>query len=200
VRSIRYSTVTAAVVLAIAILLQGCQTQPEVRADYDHAADFSKYRTFNFVPQPSTEKLGYSSLTTQEIKNAVSAELQKRGYQLDTENPDLLVNFSGKLREKQEIESVPGPYYGYRFGFYGPWPGYALGSDIYTVNYKEGTLNVDLIDASRMQMVWEGVAVGEVTQKQLENREASINTTVQDIFAKFPFQAGQSEPIKTAEK
>ena len=186
-----------AVVVAHALLMQGCVTKPTVRADYDHAADFSKYRSFNFVAPLSTDKLGYASLTTQQLKAAVTQQLQQRGYQLDAK-PDLLVNFSGRLQEKQSIESSPSPYYGYRY--YGAWPGYSMGSDVYTVNYTEGTLNVDLVDAQNMRMVWEGVTVGEVTKKHLKDREATINKAVGNIFAKYPFQAGVAQPVATAAK
>ena len=171
-----------------------------MRSDFDKSTDFGKYRTYNFVSQPSTDKLGYSSLVTQQLETAVSAEMQKRGYTM-AQNPDLLVNFSGKLQKMQDVRSTPsavGPYYGYRTGFYGVWPGYA--NDVYTVNYTEGTLNIDLIDASGMRMVWEGVGVNEVTKEDLQNRAAALSKAVADIFKKFPFQAGQSQPVGSTAK
>jgi hypothetical protein len=201
-RSIR--VVTCFLVMGLLItgaLLQGCASKPDIRSDYDHAADFGKYRTFNFVDPLSTDKMGYSSLITQQLKTSVTQQMQQRGYQLDTTSPDLLVNFSGRLQDKQEIQSSPsmGPYYGYRAGYYGAWPGYT--NDVYTVNYTMGTLNVDIVDAQTKRMVWEGVAVGEVTKKHRENREAAIDKAVTGIFAKFPFQAGTAQPVlKTAEK
>jgi hypothetical protein len=192
---------TVVVLSVLAVLMQnGCATKPNIRADYDHSADFAKYRTFNFASPLSTDKLGYSSLVTQQLKSSVTAQMEQRGYKLDPSNPDLLVNFSGKLQEKQEIESAPGPYYGYRSGFYGAWPGYAMGNEVYTVNYTEGTLNVDMVDASRMQMVWEGVIMGEIKKEHLQNREATIDKAVAQIFTKYPFQAGTAQPIATAEK
>ena len=199
IRLVTYLLVLA--LLAAAVLLQACASKPDIRADYDHSADFAKYRTFNFVERLSTDKMGYSSLVTQALKTSVTNQMQQRGYQLNTADPDLLVNFSGKLQDKQEIQSSPsaGPYYGYRAGWYGAWPGYS--NDVYTVNYTMGTLNVDMIDARTMQMVWEGVAVGEVTKKHRENREAAIDKAVTGIFAKFPFEAGTAQPVlKTAEK
>jgi hypothetical protein len=127
------------------------------------------------------------------VELAVRNEMEKRGYVLDPK-PNLLVNFSGKLQEKQEIQSSPGNYYGYRG--YGAWAGYGyVGGDVYTVNYTTGTLNVDLIDAGRNQMVWEGVAVGEVTKKHLENRKASIDKAISHIFSKYPFRAGSGQPV-----
>lgn len=186
-----------AVVVAGALLMQGCATKPTVRAEYDQGVDFSKYHSFNFASPLSTDKQGYSTLVTQQLKSAVTHEMQQRGYTLDS-TPDLLVNFSGRLEDKQSIESTPTAYYGYRY--YGAWPGYSMGSDVYTVNYTQGTLNVDLIDAKSMQMVWEGVTVGEVTKKHLKNREEAINKAVGNVFAKYPFQAGNAQPIEVATK
>jgi hypothetical protein len=182
------------------LILQGCATHPNVRSEYDRAADFSRYHTFNFVSPLTTDKLGYSSLLTQQLKTAVTMQMEQRGYKL-APDPDLLVNFSGKLQEKVDVESSPaysGSYYGYRAGYYGAWPGYAMGSDVYTVRYNEGTLNVDVIDAHTMQMVWEGVTVGEVKQKHLKDREATINKAVSNIFAQYPFRAGTAQPVATA--
>lgn len=200
-RSIRLVTCLLVLgLLIMATLLPACATKPDIRSDYDHSADFARYRTFNFVERPSTDKMGYSSLITQALKTSVANQLQQRGYRLDTASPDLLVNFSGKLQDKQQVESSPAVgYYGYRGGWYGAWPGYA--NDVYTVNYTMGTVNVDLIDARTMRMVWEGVAVGEVTEKHRENREAAIDKAIGAMFAKYPFQAGTAQPVvKTAEQ
>jgi hypothetical protein len=180
--------------LASVTLFQGCASKPDLRADYDKSVDFAKYRSFNFVKTPSTETLGYGNLVTQQMESSIKSELEKRGYS-QADKPDLLVNFSGKLQEKADIQSTPsaGYYYGYRG--YGAWPGYAYGTDVQTVRYTVGTINVDLIDAGRNQMVWEGVAVGEVTKKHLENREAAIAKAIEKIFSKYPFRAGVGEPV-----
>jgi Domain of unknown function (DUF4136) len=177
-------------------LLGGCASSPKVRSDYDQTADFGSFHTFGFVTQPGTEREGYSTLLTRDIENAVTAQMQQRGYVL-SENPDLLVNFAGKLQEKQSIQSAPGPYYGYRT--YGAWAGYGWGG-VYSVNYTEGTLNIDIIDAARKQMVWEGVAVGEVHDKDLSNKQDKVNQVVAEVFAKYPFRAGASTPTEIASK
>jgi hypothetical protein len=190
----RTSLSLAFLLLASVALLQGCASKPDLRADYDKSADFAKYHSFNFVKTPSTDTLGYGNLITQQIEGAIRTELEKRGYKL-ADSPDLIVNFSGKLQEKTDIQSTGGGYYGYRG--YGAWPGYAYGNDVHTVRYTVGTINVDLVDSGRNQMVWEGVAVGEVTKKHLENREAAIAKAIEKIFSKYPFRAGVGQPVVT---
>lgn len=176
--------------LGLLALLTACTSSPDITTDYDHAVDFSRYRTFAFEPKLATDSAGYSSLSTQRIKAAVRREMTARGYVYDEANPDLLVNFAGKQEDKVRVTQTPVPmgyygYYGYRTGLYGPWPGYVM--DTQVDQYTQGTLNVDLIDRARQQMVWEGVAIGRVTQAMKDAPEQTINDTVAQIFAKYPF-------------
>ena len=176
-----------------AAMMRACETEPAVRSQYDKTADFGAYRTFNCVSPLATEKLGYSTLVTQTLKNAVIQQMQERGYVL-SERPDLLVDFSAKLEEKRALRST-GSYYGYRTGSYSPWMNY---SHVDAYNYREGTVNIDLVDASRKQMVWEGVGMGEVSEEKMQNRERAIADAVASIFAKYPFRAGESQPLNRA--
>jgi hypothetical protein len=47
-------------------------------------------------------------------------------------------------------------------------------------------LNIDVIDAARKQMVWEGLAVGRVTDKTMDNLKPAIGEAVTAIFSKYP--------------
>jgi hypothetical protein len=49
--------------------------------------------------------------------------------------------------------------------------------------YKQGTLIIDLIDASTKELVWRGVGKSEITN---EDREEQIKQVVSDILAKYP--------------
>ena len=173
-----------------AAMMQACETEPAVRSQYDKTADFGAYRTFNFVSPLATDKLGYSTLVTQALKDAVIKQMLDRGYML-SDSPDLLVDFSAKLEQKQELRSS-GSYYGYRTGLYSPWMNY---SHVYAYNYREGTINIDLVEARRRQMVWEGVGIGQVSEEKLQNRQRAIADAVASIFVKFPFRAGVSQPV-----
>lgn len=180
--------------LAVALFaLATCAFDPTIHSDYDRTADFSRYRTFGFEPRLGTDQAGYSSLTTQRVKAAMMREMTARGYTFTETSPDLLVNASGKLQNRADVMTTPVPmgYYGYRHDLYGTWPGYVPAT--YVNQYTEGTLNIDLIDAARKQMVWEGIAVGEVTNQNAT--EAGVNKVVSQIFAKYPFRAGSSTSI-----
>ena len=181
------------VALSMFSVLAACMSGPQVRSDYDHTANFSAYKTFGFVSPLGTDVSGYSTLTTQRLKAATRRELEARGYRFVEQNPDLLVNFSGRLQDKVQVNQVPiaAPmwgYYGYRrSAFYAPWPTYAYDTSV--DQYTQGTLNVDIVDAARKQMVWEGVAVGRVSEKTRDNPGPAIDAAVTDIFKKYPFHA-----------
>ncbi len=178
--------------LAAALLaagLAGCASGPDIRADQDPAANLSAYRTFGFFEPLATNKAGYSTILSARLKDAARRELETRGYEYDAVNPELLVNFNLNIQEKTEIRSTPSAsagygYYGYRAGMYGAWSGYPY--DVETTNYKQGTLTVDVVDAGRKELVWQGVAEGRVSKKAMENPAAAIDAVMPQIFAKFP--------------
>jgi hypothetical protein len=181
--------------LTLSLMLGACATGPDIRTDFNPATNFSAYRTFGFVAHPGTDRQGYESLTTQYLKAAVQRQMTERGYQYTQQSPDLLVNFNARLRQRIVSDPAPLPppgyigYYGYRGGLYGPWPGYGFYSDTYT--YTEGTLNIDLVDARKNQLVWEGIARGAAEEADPQANPQGIDKVVAQIFAKYPFRAGQ---------
>jgi hypothetical protein len=196
----RHGFGVAAILATVA--LAGCESGPEIRADFDKTADFGKYRTYGFVTQPGTDAAQFRSLATQLMQAAAAREMEARGYKR-AENADLVINFKGKLEEKTDIESTPAPYYGpgwgYR-GYYGaPWGGYG-GTEVTTRRYNVGTLVMDVVDRERRQVVFQGGIEGVVTKEMLQNREATINKAVAGLFAQYPFVAGQSAPVPLPEK
>jgi hypothetical protein len=192
----------AAALAAGAIALAGCSSGPDVRADYDRAADFGKYRTFGFVAQAGTDSGDFRSLSTQMLQNAAARQMEQRGY-TRAENPDLVINFTGRLEEKVDVQSTPAPYYGPGWG-YGGWHGAPYGgwggTEVTTRRYNVGTLVIDVVDREKRQVVFQGAVSGVVTKEMQQNREASINRAVEGIFMQYPFVAGQSAPVPLPEK
>jgi hypothetical protein len=185
------------IVLASVLLLNACLSSPEIRVNVDKNADFSNYLTYGFVETLGTDKAGYTTLVTKYLKGAVSEELEKRGY-VYSNDPDLLVNFFTRLENRTYITSAPTPvyyggYYDYRVGVYAAYPQYIYRP--YSYNYKEGTVNVDLVDAQKKQMVWEGVAVNEVDSQDLKNPQQAFSKVISAIFMSYPYRAGSANKM-----
>ena len=190
----------AAAGIAVALLAAGCASGPDIRADYDKAADFGKYRTYGFVSAPAGDTTQFKSLAQQNMQNAAAREMEARGY-TRSDNPDLVINFKGKLEQKTDIESTPAPMYGAGWGYGGwrgaPYGGYGMygGTEVTTHRYKVGTLVMDVVDREKRQVVFQGGVESVVTKEMMENREAAIAGAVGHIFSKYPFVAGQSAPV-----
>lgn len=178
----------------VVALVAGCASQPrpKIRTDYDKKADLSLYRTYGFPAETGTDRGGYSTLMTKYFKEAVQRGMDARGYQYSADHPDLLVNFYTNTRDVNDVRSNPSAsvgwgYFGYRYGLYSVWPLYDPA--IESIQYKVGTANVDIVDAARKQLVWEGIAEGRVTDESMNNPQATIDSVVQQLLAKFPGRA-----------
>ena len=185
----RPNTFLAAALAGIAIAAAGCASTPNVRVSSDPTANFSQYRTFGFANPLGTDRGGYQSSVSQQLKTSARSQLEARGLTYSETDPDLVVNFSAALNQKYRVSSTPAPtvgvgYYGYRTGMYSAWPMYR---DETTVTpYNEGTLNIDIADARRRQLVWEGVVRSTVNEKTLSNIGPALDTAVANAFAKYP--------------
>jgi Domain of unknown function (DUF4136) len=173
---------------ATVLLMAGCASGPDIRGDFDPAADFGRFRTFGFVEQAGTDSGDARSITTTLLQNAAAREMEARGY-VRSDTPDLVINFHGRLEERVDIQSRPAPSMGPTWGGWG-------GTEVTTRRYNVGTLVIDLVDLQQRQMVFQGSAQTTVTREMQQNRERSINELVAQIFERFPFVAGQSAPVK----
>jgi Domain of unknown function (DUF4136) len=174
-------------------LMTACATGPDVRSDFDRSANFTAYHTYGFVTPLGTDRAGNTSIVSGHFKSAISREMEARGYRLAAANPDLLVNVNVSTRDQTDVQSTPSAsmgmgYYGYRGGMYSSWPMYS--NDVSTTHYKVGTANVDVVDAARKQMIWEGVVEGKLTDKILKSPGPAIDNAITQIFLKYPAHAG----------
>ena len=189
------------VLLLVFAGLSGCASGPNIQSDYDRSADFGAYRTWNFIAGAGPDHEGYESLFTRYMREAITKEMEQRGY-VTSDDPDLLVNFNAYLQEKTQIRSTPSApppmgYYGYRGAYYGAWGGYGYGTDTHVSQYTEGTFNIDIVDAKKRQLVWEAVGVGRITEETRENLRQKVMEGVPKFFALYPFVAGNPNPVAT---
>jgi len=191
-------------VLVAAAALAGCASGPDVRGDYDRSADFSKYKTYNFLAEKGADRTEFKSIAQQMIQDAAAREMEARGYVM-AQDPDLLLNFKGKLEEKTDIQSTPAPYYGPSFGYRGwygaPYGAYGYGAtEVSTRRYNVGTLVMDVIDREKRQAVFQGGLEDVVTSKMMQDKQGTLTNAVAAIFSQYPFVAGQAAPVAPAEK
>ncbi|MFC1719616.1 DUF4136 domain-containing protein [Pseudomonadota bacterium] len=176
----------------LAMLLAACAPSVKVRSDADPGVNLGQFKTYDFFSQLGIEGDGYSSLLGQHFRDAISSQMNARGF-TQSGSPQLQINVSIGSEEKVRVNTYQDPYlyggyYGVRGrGFYGnPW-GYAGGMTSTTVSqYTEANVYIDVVDASAHKLVWQGVATFTLTDKMQSQMRETVNNTVEKIFTQFP--------------
>ena len=168
--------------ILLLMVVSSC-TSVRVASDYDKNANFNDYKTFAFF-KTGIDKAEISDLDKRRILRAIEAELLAKGF-TKSENPDMLVSLFTKSREKVNIYNNGWGPYGYGWGW-SPWywGGYGYGGTSVSTS-TEGVLYIDLIDAKKKELVWQGMGTGYLS-KNMEKKEERINEFVSKIMEKYP--------------
>ena len=161
--------------LALAALTAGVVYAQHVTTDSDPAAPFATYKTYAWTPGTASAV----SLSEQRIHDGVNAQLQGKGMTQVESNPNVFVATHVTTHTVPQVIAD---------GF-GPW---GFGGGMATVQtYTEGSLIVDLYDATTKKMVWRGVATATVSSKP-EKNALKIDKSLTKMFARYPPVAGTS--------
>ncbi|MBT8254551.1 MAG: DUF4136 domain-containing protein [Flavobacteriaceae bacterium] len=166
----------------IGLMLSSC-VSVKVASDFDRDVDFSAYKSFAFY-KPGIDKAEISDLDKKRILRAIDAELLAKGM-TKSEEPDVLVSIFTKSRERINVYNNAwgwGPGY-YGWGWNPWWGGYG---GVSTSTSTEGTLYIDLIDADRKELVWQGIGRGYLNLNNMEKKEERIKEFVNQILERYP--------------
>lgn len=169
--------------LLVLFVLGSCSSV-RVTTDYDTKTDFSKFKTFAFYKK-GIDKVEMSDLDKRRILKAIESEMLAKGF-VKSENPDVLVNIFTKSRQKVDVYTNHNLYFGWRPWYYGP----NFGTHI--SKYTEGTLFVDLIDARKKELAWQGIGSGALTTSgNVAKKEERIKHFVNEIMLQYPPATGK---------
>ena len=153
-----------------------------VSSDFDREADFAAYKKYAFTKEALELPVG--DINRKRIMQAVSNELAAKGFTV-SEQPDVWIDLHVKAEKKQNATATTVSPYGSRYGY--RWGMGFSTTDINIEQYVEGTLFIDMIDAAKKQLVWQGRGVGTLDpDASAEKREQNINNAVKRIFTEYP--------------
>ena len=176
-----------AAVLSSLLLLAACSSGPNIVTNAAPGFSLVGYQTFSFLRPLSTDNGNVRTILSNELIDSTQRELELAGLRHVETGGDLLVNFVVSTRETLQTRPSSGASIHHGRGRYGTWGGYSMSmSTTEVVQRTEGTLGIDIIDAQRLELVWEGAATGRVTDQTRQNRAAAIDAAVTEILAKFP--------------
>ena len=183
-----YRASLATGLLSLTLLLAACASGPTIIANQDPGADFSAYKTYDFVSPLSTDRGGFQVVLSGFLIKATQDELNARGMRRATD-PDLLIDFIASTQQKIRSSNQPSTsmaMHGGRGG-YGTWGGYSMAVSTTSVTQTtEGTVAIDVIDRERRQLVWEAAATGRVKDETRENLQYVVPELVSELFEKYP--------------
>ncbi len=163
------------------IAAAGCTPPLTVDSDYDPSTEFSKYKTWTWLPGSKPSEKDIDNLSEQRLRSAIEAELPKRGLTKADTGADLSVTFRISIQHKIESSNASVGI-GYGWG-----PAHVGVSKSPTRSYDEGTLILDLVDPKTKTLVWRGTAKGTVHKDYSpEERQERIQNAVAHLLQDYP--------------
>ena len=177
------------VLVALTLLLSlAASARDKITVTYSKGLDFSKFKTYAWAEHGAVAH----PMLAADIVGAIDQELQARGLQKVTSNPDLIIQIYGSVDQDSTMysndpiyagtggippfdPSMTGPSF---VGFYGNT----------TVTIHKGDMVVDLIDAKAKKLVWRGMAQESVSSDP-EKLVDEVNGAISKMFKQYPKQS-----------
>ena len=135
-----------------------------------------------------------NDIIRERIRTAVDTNLAAKGYrQVDPAGAKLLVSYHVGLQNKTDYSatSMGGPSPGMACGIRGCIGGYGWGMygaprdvDIRSINYVEGAVMLDLVDAASGKLAWRATSQKRIDQK--DGTQEGLNAIIADMVKTLP--------------
>jgi len=190
-----------ALTLSLLWLLAGCQ-QLSVNTQHDPYAPLAEYRRFDWLAEQADSLPADQQLLSQQLKYTVEQELRAKGMVRDAEAPDFRIGYYGNSEEKSSSRLVEHTNY---WSDRDRYPHYRTDPDnstqprrlpdpntrinvtrsieTQTINYTEGTLVIDFVDAKSEAVVWQATIQGVLSRT---DPLQSITEGVRQALSRFP--------------
>jgi hypothetical protein len=160
----------------------------DVRYNFDKDTDFSKYKTYKWVPIKDAAKV--SDLVDKQIKDAMDAELATKGLtKVDGDDANLLIGYQPAVGEEKQFNSYSTGW-GYGPGWGGGWYGGGMGSTSTTgstTTIYKGQLALDMYDSAKHDLVWRGVVSKTIDPKaKPEKQQKNLAKAVTKLLKNYP--------------
>jgi hypothetical protein len=194
------------VLLGLLFFTASCSSV-KIKNNWDKEVEFDSFKTYSLFPwdQHNEEILNdYDKMT---IQGAIKNEMNSRGYKHVEKNGELIISTFVIIEEKTSYQAYNYHYggwagYGGGWGYYGGPGYYGSGltptSTIYSTDYNQGTLIIDIFRLKDKRLVWQGIASGEV-QTDLEKRDKRLPMTISQVFRRYPVTKKSQKKLSQTE-
>lgn len=163
------------------LLFTSCSPFAKVYSEEEPGINLSRYHLYRWAEDDAGYKgpQTLSAALQAKIRAALETELALKGLQEDTARAELLLHYHVVL--KNEILYVQDLACMVRGDNH-----YGICKPVRPVQYKEGTLILDMIDPTTKNQVWRGAAVSVLENLSVEAADARIKAAAKAIVKKYP--------------
>ncbi|GAB3876865.1 DUF4136 domain-containing protein [Hymenobacter segetis] len=171
-----------------------------VTVEQQPGVNFNQYHSFAWADTEvktsgDQNPLLRSPIAQERIREAIAAELARRGIREVASNPDFYITTHLFVEQAERTVTDPPPV-GYVYPYlvryrgmllpvnYGYWYSPAYYQTTHTEQYREGTLVLDFIDAKTNNLVWRGSVADPVDNPARLGKQFA--RAAKDILDKFP--------------
>jgi hypothetical protein len=172
-------------------MIAGAARAQDVRFNFDKNADFSKFKTYKWVPIKDAQKV--DDITDKQIKDSIDSVLATKGLEKTTsDDADLYIGYQTAIGQEKQYNSFSSGWGGGP-GWGGGWYGGGYGgmssttttgttSTIYT-----GQLALDMYDRNGHDLVWRGVASKTLdTKAKPDKRQKNLTKAATKMLKNYP--------------
>jgi hypothetical protein len=120
------------------------------------------------------------------IENAITEEMKRRNYGMDSSNPDLIVRYeivSGTVPQRNQTNNM----YGFTSGV----------PSIYNYNTViESVLLIEILSVNNQKLVWQA-SIDLKDHSKKTKRKDVLAAAVEKLFDTYLYEAGKSQPVQT---
>ena len=172
--------------LALTLGLAACSANEQLtQVDQKSGVNFVVYKTYNFMDEVARNDSAFQRSGTGifDLKLAVTQEMERRGFR-KAAKPDLWVNIG--MISQQRTQTRPGDFRTDGAPRYIGQRNYHWDArDVPVGQYQEGTATIELVDAARKELVWQGTTTS-ILSKSPSRSAKQINKSVETVFEQFP--------------
>jgi len=174
--------------IAMTVLALGRAWAQDVRYNFDKETDFSKFKTYKWVPLKDATQL--NDITDKMIKTTIDEQLATKGLtKTDADTADLYVGYQAAVGQEKQFTSYSSDW-GYGAGYGRGWYGGGMGSSTTTGTTSTiyiGQIAVDMYDSSHKDLVWRGLASKTIDQKaKPDKQQKNLTKAMTKLFKNYP--------------
>lgn len=152
-------------------------------------ADYESYESYafgnNFIDIEDNQWYSFGTLNSKMVQNAVVHEFDTYGYELKTDNPDLLINYM--IFDKE---------YNDKYGYYkDPYTvDQNVGEENILAELENGSLVLSIVDPDNGKSVWVGYVPKAIdSDDNLRQQQIDVRSAVDDVLESYMATANFNE-------